>query len=118
VLELPRELLLREGVMRVGGIDLRRRFRPAGLRALIVDGVHADTVEPCGEAGAAAKRGQSEPGADNRFLHGVARIVRGAEEARGKREQPVLVAVDELLERPAVAFLGAAYEWSVRIIHA
>jgi hypothetical protein len=30
----------------------------------------------------------------------------------------VLMALDELLERPAVALLSAAYEWSVRIIHA
>jgi hypothetical protein len=30
----------------------------------------------------------------------------------------VLVAVDELLERPAVALLSAPYERSVRIVHA
>jgi hypothetical protein len=42
----------------------------------------------------------------------------GAEKARSEREEPVLVPVDELLERPTVAFLGAAYERSVRIIRA
>ena len=49
--------------------------------------------------------------------YGVARLVRRAQKSCRERVEPVLVALDELLERPAVALLRALYEWSVRIIH-
>jgi hypothetical protein len=65
-----------------------------------------------------AKRRQAEPGADERLLDGVRGVVLGAEDPCRQRVELVLVPFDELFERPAVAFLRASYERSVRIIHA
>jgi glycosyltransferase involved in cell wall biosynthesis len=59
--------------------------------------------------------GEREPRAQEGFLHGVGRLVGRADHAGGQREEPVLVASDELLERPAVAALRPPDERSVRI---
>jgi hypothetical protein len=83
-----------------------------------MNGVEANSVHPRGEARAAAKGREPEPGADERLLDGVGSVVPRAEETGGESEKAVLVPVDQLLERPAVALLRARYERSVRIIHA
>jgi hypothetical protein len=88
------------------------------LRSLIVDGVETNTVEPGREARAVTEGGKTEPRTDERLLDGVGGFVRRSEQARGQREEPVLVPVHELVEGPAVAILSAPYERSVRIIHA
>ena len=53
-----------------------------------------------------------------RYDVGGARVVRRAQQAGGEGEEAMLVPVDQLLERPAVALLRPGYERSVRIIHA
>ena len=63
------------------------------------------------------KAGQSEPRADEGLLHRVGGVVRRAERASGKGQQAMLVALDELLEREAIASLRPRDERCVRIFH-
>jgi glycosyltransferase involved in cell wall biosynthesis len=77
--------------------------------------VDRDSVEPGREARAPTEVRQREPGAQERLLDGVGRLVGRADDAGGKREEPMLVALDELLERPPVPVLRPRDERSVRI---
>ena len=79
-------------------------------------GVQADPVEPGGEERAAPEAREREPRPQNASCTASPASAL-APSPRREREHAVLVTLDQLLEGPPVAPLGAVDERSVRIVH-
>jgi BirA family transcriptional regulator, biotin operon repressor / biotin---[acetyl-CoA-carboxylase] ligase len=94
-------------------LEQRLRLSHALERDAVPTGVHDETVEPGRKLSIAAKLPQAGAKLDQRFLRGVASIFEVTEELRRKALHLGRVALDERVERAAVAARGLAHELSV-----